>query len=144
MSERDDEEALRAKLDALKGALAKRNAELRASESAARQRENPQTSAAISMGFRAASEFAAAIIVGVAIGWQLDVWFKTKPAFIIIFFLLGSASGIWNVIRVTSPKSPPKDRNSRLSDTRAPDKDVRRSTPAAEPGGPPRAEHDED
>ena len=143
MSQRDDEEALRAKLDALKGALAKRNAEQRRNENAAPQ-NGAQTSAAISMGFRAASEFAAAIIVGGAIGWQLDVWLKTKPAFLIIFFLLGTASGIWNVIRVTSPKSPPKDRNSRLSDTQAPDKDVRRSTPAAEPGAPPRAEHDED
>lgn len=143
MSQRDDEEALRAKLAALKGALAERKAQKRASEAGAPQ-ESPETSAAISMGFRAASEFAAAIIVGVAIGWRLDVWLRTKPAFLIVFFLLGAAAGIWNVIRVTTPKSPPKDRNSRLSDAHAPDKDVRHSAPAAETGAQNRAEDDED
>ena len=144
MSERDDEEALRGKLEALRGTLARRNAEnKRATEKATRQ-DSSETGAAISMGLRAASEFAAAIIVGVAIGWQLDKWLGTKPALLIVFFLLGAAAGIWNVIRVTSPKSPPKDRNSRLSDAHAPDKDVRRSAPAAEAGGPNRAEDDED
>ncbi|HEY1942207.1 MAG TPA: AtpZ/AtpI family protein [Roseiarcus sp.] len=143
MSERDDDEALRGKLEALRGTLARRNAERRATENATRQ-DSPETGAAMSMGFRAAGEFAASIIVGGAIGWQLDVWLKTKPALLIVFFLLGAAAGIWNVIRVTSPKSPPKDRNSRLSDAHAPDKDVRRSAPAAEAGGPNRAEDDED
>jgi F0F1-type ATP synthase assembly protein I len=27
----------------------------------------------------------------------------TKPAFLIVFFMLGVAAGVWNVIRVTSP-----------------------------------------
>ncbi len=145
MAERDDEEALRAKLDALRGALDKRSAEKRAEEAAApTESERAATASAISMGMRAASEFAAAIIVGVAIGWKLDGWLGTKPALLIVFFLLGSAAGVWNVIRVTSPKSPPRDRNSRLSDAHAPDKDVRRSTPAAETGGPDRADDDED
>jgi ATP synthase protein I len=142
MAEREDVDALRAKLDALKGALAQRNREERAAASA--RQGSPATASAISMGLRAASEFAAAIVVGVVIGWRLDVWLRTKPAFIIVFFLLGAAAGIWNVIRVTSPKTPQESHNSRLSDAIAPDKDVRRSAPAAETGGPNGAEDDED
>ena len=38
-------------------------------------------------------------IVGGAIGWQLDKWFETSPVFLLIFFILGAAAGIWNVIR---------------------------------------------
>ena len=55
------------------------------------------------LGLRAAGEFAATIVVGGLIGWQLDVWLGTKPAFLIVFFMLGVAAGVWNVIRVTSP-----------------------------------------
>ena len=137
MTEPDDDEVLRGKLDALRGTLERRNAEDRAA-AAARARPNPSasTGSAMSMGLRAGWEFAASIIVGAAIGWRLDVWLGTKPAFLIAFFLLGSAAGVWSVIRVTSPKSPAKDRTSRLSDAQAPDKDVRRSAPAAEASGP--------
>lgn len=145
MAESDDDQALRAKLDALKGALDKRSAEKRAEEAAGpSESERVGTSSAISMALRAASEFAAAIVVGVAIGWRFDTWFGTKPAFLIVFFLLGSTAGVWNVIRLTSPKTSLKDRNSRLSDAHAPDKDVRRSAPAAETGALSRADDDED
>jgi len=57
------------------------------------------------LGVRAASEFVAAIVVGGLIGWQLDVWLGTKPAFLIVFLLLGGVAGIWNVIRAASPSS---------------------------------------
>ena len=144
MTQRDDEEALRAKLAALKGALAERNAQKRRAPRPARRRRAQRRARRSRWASGAASEFAAAIVVGVAIGWRLDVWLRTKPAFLIVFFLLGAAAGIWNVIRVTTPKSPPKDRNSRLSGAHAPDKDVRRSAPAAETGAPNGAEDDED
>jgi len=139
MAELDDDEALRAKLDALRGRLAQRNKEEQAKNA-------PQTSdgSAMSMGLRAAGEFIAPIFIGVAIGWKLDGWLGVKPAFLIAFFLLGAGVGVWNVVRATSPRPAPKDRNSRLSDSHAQDKDVRRSAPAAEPGGPNGADDDED
>jgi F0F1-type ATP synthase assembly protein I len=56
------------------------------------------------LGFRAASEFAASVVVGGFIGYWLDAWLGTKPAFLIVFFMLGFASGVWSVIRVTSPR----------------------------------------
>jgi len=44
------------------------------------------------------------VIVGAGIGWVLDRALHTNPAFLIVFFLIGVAAGIWNVIRLTSPK----------------------------------------
>ena len=45
-------------------------------------------------------EIVAAMAVGLVIGMLLDNYFDTRPIFIIIFFLLGSAAGILNVFRV--------------------------------------------
>tara|TARA_B100000965_G_scaffold375256_1_gene367180 strand:- start:1109 stop:1387 length:279 start_codon:yes stop_codon:yes gene_type:complete len=45
-------------------------------------------------------EIVAAMAVGVVIGMLVDNYFDTRPIFIIIFFLLGSAAGILNVFRV--------------------------------------------
>ena len=39
------------------------------------------------------------MIVGVGIGILLDNWLDTKPWFLIVFFLLGSAAGFMNVYR---------------------------------------------
>ena len=49
--------------------------------------------------FKLGTELVAAVGVGTIIGFILDSWFGTKPWFIIIFFFLGSAAGILNVIR---------------------------------------------
>ena len=59
----------------------------------------------MSLGLRAGSEFVSAVIVGLGIGWVLDRALGTNPAFLIVFFLLGVAAGVWNVIRLTSPKA---------------------------------------
>ncbi len=145
MAEPDDDQALRAKLDALRGALDRRSAEKRTEEAAGpTDAERAGTALAISMGLRAGGEFVAAIVVGGLIGWQFDRWFGTNPAFLIAFFLLGTVAGVWNVIRATSPKGPPKDRNSSLSGDAAPDKDVRRSAPMAGNEAPGGADDDED
>jgi ATP synthase protein I len=49
--------------------------------------------------FRLGTELVAAVVVGTIIGFILDNWFGTKPWLIIIFFFLGSAAGMINVIR---------------------------------------------
>jgi ATP synthase protein I len=145
MAERDDDQALRAKLDALGIALARRRAEKSAEETRGpSESERAATASAISLALRAAGEFAAPIIVGALVGWRLDRWIGTKPAFLIAFFLLGAAAGVWNVVRATSPKVPPTDRNSSLSDAQAPDKDGRRTAPAAGETAPSGADDDED
>ena len=45
-------------------------------------------------------EIVAAMAVGLGIGILIDNYYETRPIFIIVFFLLGSAAGILNVFRV--------------------------------------------
>ena len=53
----------------------------------------------IGSAFKLGTELVAAVIVGTIIGFILDNWFGTKPILIIVFFLLGAAAGITNVIK---------------------------------------------
>ena len=48
------------------------------------------------------TELVAAVVVGTIIGFILDNWFDTKPWLIIIFFFLGAAAGLLNVIRTAN------------------------------------------
>ena len=52
--------------------------------------------------FKLGTELVAAVVVGTIIGFILDSWFGTKPWLIIIFFFLGAAAGIINVIRAAN------------------------------------------
>jgi ATP synthase protein I len=52
--------------------------------------------------FKLGTELVAAVAVGTIIGFILDSWFDTKPWFIIIFFFLGAAAGMLNVIRTAN------------------------------------------
>ena len=65
------------------------------------EKENPQTSN-IGQAFKLSTELVAAVLVGTIIGFILDNWFDTKPWLIIIFFFLGTAAGILNVIRTAN------------------------------------------
>ena len=49
--------------------------------------------------FKLGTELVSAVAVGTIIGFILDSWFDTKPWLILIFFFLGTAAGILNVIR---------------------------------------------
>ena len=52
--------------------------------------------------FKLGTELVAAVGVGTIIGFILDSWFGTKPWLIIIFFFLGAAAGMLNVIRAAN------------------------------------------
>ena len=52
--------------------------------------------------FKLGTELIAAVIVGTIIGFILDNWFGTKPWLIILFFFLGAAAGMLNVIKVAN------------------------------------------
>ena len=52
--------------------------------------------------FKLGTELVAAVAVGTIIGFILDNWFDTKPWLIIIFFFLGAAAGLLNVMRTAS------------------------------------------
>jgi ATP synthase protein I len=129
----DEDRLLRARLEKLSGALQKQRKESLPRPVAENGGDSGKFGSAMGLGLRAASEFAAAIVVGGLIGWQLDVWLGTRPAFLIIFFMLGVAAGMWNVIRVTSPLSRSK-----------PDRSGKTAPPGAGKTAPPGADEDED
>ena len=52
--------------------------------------------------FKLGTELVASVAVGTIIGFILDTWFDTKPWLIIIFFFLGAAAGLLNVIRTAN------------------------------------------
>jgi len=53
----------------------------------------------LGMALKLSTEMVAAVLVGTIIGYILDSWFDSKPWLIIIFFFVGAAAGITNVIR---------------------------------------------
>ncbi|MDA9091765.1 AtpZ/AtpI family protein [Pelagibacteraceae bacterium] len=60
---------------------------------------NNQNSSFMGSAFKLGTELVSAVLVGTIIGFILDTWFGTKPWLIIVFFFLGSAAGILNVIK---------------------------------------------
>ena len=67
--------------------------------------------AAMGKALRISTELIGGIVVGSGLGWLLDQWLNTFPAFFIIGFLLGSAAGMMNVVRAaatikTGPSQP--------------------------------------
>ena len=67
-----------------------------------------QNSSFMGSAFKLGAELVSAVLVGTIIGFILDTWFGTKPWLIIVFFFLGSAAGILNVIK-TAKKMQEKD-----------------------------------
>ncbi len=129
---RDEDAALRGRLDKLSGSLKARSKAPDAAPPPSEPARADSTGNAMSLGLRAGSEFVSAIVVGAAIGWGADRLLHTNPAFLIVFFLLGGAAGVWNVIRLTSPRGRSAVRNSPLSRAESPDKDGRRSALGAD------------
>ena len=66
------------------------------------QSENEKKGSFMGSAFKLSTELVAAVAVGTIIGFILDSWFDTKPWLIIIFFFLGTAAGILNVIRTAN------------------------------------------
>lgn len=91
----DDEAALSARLQRLGNRLAQAN---RPSENGSGPRQTADPSA-FARGFRLSTELVAGVLVGAAVGWLLDRWLGTSPWGLIVFFLLGFAAGVLNVMR---------------------------------------------
>ena len=53
----------------------------------------------IGTAFKMSTELVSAVAVGTIIGFILDNWFGTTPWLILLFFFLGVATGILNVIK---------------------------------------------
>jgi ATP synthase protein I len=50
-------------------------------------------------GLRMAAELVSSVLVGGLIGWGLDRWLGSRPWLFLLFFLLGFAAGVLNVLR---------------------------------------------
>ena len=66
------------------------------------QSDSEKKDSFLGSAFKLGTELVAAVAVGTIIGFILDSWFDTKPWLIIIFFFLGTAAGILNVIRTAN------------------------------------------
>lgn len=64
---------------------------------AARHKAPPPSS--LGIAFRFSTEMVAGLIVGGGMGYGIDWLAGTRPIFMIVFFVLGAAAGIYNVIR---------------------------------------------
>ena len=65
-------------------------------------KNNNQNGSFMGSAFKLGTELISAVLVGTIIGFILDNWFGTKPWLIIIFFFIGSAAGMLNVIRAAN------------------------------------------
>ena len=63
---------------------------------------------AMSAGFRVATELVANVCVGGLVGWQLDKWTGWSPILLLVFLLLGVASGFWSVYRIAMRPTKPR------------------------------------
>ncbi len=93
-------------------ALKRRASDLGAKLDTAKHRHDAPGSAgrgqAMGRGMRIATEMIGGVVAGGGIGWLLDAWLGTKPWLFILFFLLGSAAGMLNIIRQAGrEKTPP-------------------------------------
>lgn len=98
----EDREALRRRSEA----IGKRLDEVKHERDAERRPQGPSTAG---RAMRASADLIGGIVAGGLIGWYLDAWLGTqKPIMFVLFFLLGAAAGILNVIRVAMrEKTPP-------------------------------------
>ena len=64
--------------------------------------DNEKRGSFMGSAFKLGTELVAAVVVGTIIGFILDTLFDTKPWLIIIFFFLGTAAGMLNVIRAAN------------------------------------------
>ncbi len=73
----------------------------------------------LGVGMRIATELVAALGVGVGMGLLLDRWLGTTPWLMIVFFILGAAAGLRNVVRVAQNYDAARQRERDTTGQRA-------------------------
>ncbi len=81
-------DTFKTRLEIAKKKLSKRNLD-----------KNKQSKSSIGQAFKMSTELVSAVLVGTIIGFILDKTFGTKPWLILIFFFVGVAAGIINVVK---------------------------------------------
>jgi len=88
-----DSDSIRRRLDTLDGRL---------TEAKGRRPQPVDTEGrgrAMGQAFKLSIELVAGVAIGGFIGWALDQLFGTTPFLMLVFLVLGAASGIMNVVR---------------------------------------------
>jgi ATP synthase protein I len=93
----EERAAFKARVSDLDGKLGKVRAERQAGRDA--DQGSGASGRGMAYGMRMAAELVSAIIVGGLIGYALDWWLGTKPWLFLLFFVLGFAGGVLNVLR---------------------------------------------
>jgi ATP synthase protein I len=90
--------------------LNKRIAKAQAEIDARNRPAHMSTGKGMGLGFRMASDFAAAVIVGVVLGLGIDAVFKVSPWGVIICLMLGFVAAVRNVVATAmkANQAPPK------------------------------------
>jgi ATP synthase protein I len=100
--------------EADRAALSKRASEIGAKIESAKGRHSAphrgdaSQGNAMARGLKISTELIGGVVVGGGLGWLLDKWLGTFPGLFILFFLLGSAAGMLNIVREAQrQKTPP-------------------------------------
>ncbi|MCB1354073.1 MAG: AtpZ/AtpI family protein [Rhodobacteraceae bacterium] len=67
-----------------------------------------------SLAWRMVTELVAGMLLGLAIGYGLDSLFGTRPAFLVVFALLGFAAGVRTMIRTAEEVREKRAEGARL------------------------------
>ncbi|GAK33590.1 ATP synthase protein I [alpha proteobacterium Q-1] len=73
--------------------------------------DDGQQGQSLSQGYRMGLEFVSAVAVGAFLGYWLDRWFGTTPIFLIALLLVGTVTGIRNLMRLLVDQSDTDDRD---------------------------------
>jgi ATP synthase protein I len=67
----------------------------------------------LGQAMRLSTEFIAGVLAGGILGWMFDRYLGTKPWGLIVLLMLGFATGVYNVMRVSGalPRTPTKDQD---------------------------------
>jgi ATP synthase protein I len=105
-----DREAFKRRASALEQKLREARGADEPGETDARGSTSSANGKAMGRALRLSTELIGGIIVGSGLGWLFDQLLGTWPAMFIVFFLLGSAAGMLNLIRSASKiKTGPSD-----------------------------------
>ena len=93
----DDKAGFEGRISALGDRLGKVKAQHQADANA--ELDADMRGRGMAYGMRMAAELVGAVMVGGAIGWGLDRWLGSTPWLFLLFFVLGFAAGVLNVVR---------------------------------------------
>lgn len=67
----------------------------------------------LGQAMRLSTEFIAGVLAGGILGWMFDHYLGTKPWGLIVLLMLGFATGVYNVMRVSGalPRAPTDERD---------------------------------